>query len=467
MGARRRGTPFAHTSLGQAVLGAARCVWLDPARASAADLLAYLRAPGRLAAPEPADRLELELAQRGEHAAAAARRRLGRPLPELDALAAAPDPGPALVALARDLQAAPARGRAAELDAEEALDARALGALAGAVAELAAVGLPPSPGELLELLGELTVPGSDARRGTVVLAEPLDIRARRFRVVFVSGLQEGAFPLPSRGEPFLSERDRRELAVASGLALPLPEDALDRERYLLYAAVSRATDQVVVSYCSSDEEGNLALPSPFLTDLRDLLGEPWFARRERRLLADVVWPAATAPTERERLRAAAAARAPASGEPAERDRRLGATALARLRHTEILSAGALEAYGDCPVRWLIERELQPETLEPEPEPITRGNLMHAVLEALLGGLDGPLDASSLPEAQDALDRYLHAFAAGPGVVLGAGRPAIVREGLLRGVRADLLRYLRHEATRGARWRRQGSSCASASTPARR
>ena len=127
-----------------------------------------------------------------------------------------------------------------------------------------------------------------------MLAEPLPIRARRFRAVFVCGLQEGEFPLPARPEPFLSDERRFELAAGSGLRLGPREDSLARERYLFYAAVSRATERVVLSYRSSDEEGNLALPSPFLADVADVL-VGWPARR-RRLLADVVWPAEAAPT---------------------------------------------------------------------------------------------------------------------------------------------------------------------------
>ena len=70
-------------------------------------------------------------------------------------------------------------------------------------------------------------------------------------------------------------------------------------------------------------------------------------------------------------------------------------------------------------------------------------------------MDGPLDAASLAVAEAALDRHVREFAAGPGAGLGAGQPDVVRAGLLRGIRADLLRYLRHEATQGAGWRRHG------------
>ncbi|HET9105498.1 MAG TPA: PD-(D/E)XK nuclease family protein [Solirubrobacteraceae bacterium] len=443
--------PFAHTPLGRGLRGAARCA-LAGTEATLADLLAYLRAPGGPGTPEEADALELAARQAGDGTAEAARRH-APPRPELDALAAAEDPAAALIALGRQCQAAGCAAAAPRLDDAQALDVRALAALVAAHRELEAIGLTPGALELLELLDELTVPAAPARPGAVVLAEPLALRARRFRVVCVGGLQEGAFPLLRAAEPLLSERDRRELAASCGLRLPLAPEPLDRERYLLYAALSRATEQVLISYCSSDEEGNLALASPFVADLRELLGEAWFARRERRLLSDVTWPAARAPTAREARRAAAAASAPGAGEPPELQRALTGAALAGLRHTEVVSAGALELYADCPVRWLVERELEPTALEPEAEPLSRGNLIHAVLEALLDELDGPLTAASLPAAEARLDVHLRRLARGDGAALGAGRPAVVRAGLLRGVRADLLRYLRHEAETGAGWRR--------------
>ena len=212
---------------------------------------------------------------------------------------------------------------------------------------------------------------------------------------------------------------------------------------------------MLISYRSSDEEGNLALPSPFLDDLRELFERAWFDERQRRLLADVVWEPESAPTEREHRRALAAAGAPLAGEPDETGRQLGELARSRLRHTEILSAGALETYGDCPVKWLVERELRPVALEPEPDAIARGNLIHATLEQLLTDLDGPVTPESLPRAREILDRRLSELAAGPGARLGAGRPQIVRAGLLRAIEADLRRYLRHEASGTVGWRPVG------------
>ena len=168
------------------------------------------------------------------------------------------------------------------------------------------------------------------------------------------------------------------------------EDAVARERYLFYACVSRATEQVVLSYRSSDEEGNLELPSPFLADVEDLLVEGWAERRRKRLLADVVWPPELAPTPSELERSLAARQAPLAGEAPAPDRVLHPAALSHVRHREVVSAGALEAFASCPVRWLVERELAPAEFEPDADPLTRGSYMHDVLERLLRRLGGPV-----------------------------------------------------------------------------
>ncbi len=409
--------------------------------------------------------LEADVRQAGVTTAAAARERFGArlggsggldPFGALDEVRAADDPLEALCRLAGRLLAAPHRGSAPTLTASERLDARALAALVQTRAELDELAMIPTGGEVIELLERLTV-STEATDDPdqVMLAEPMQIRARRFRAVFVCGLQEGEFPLPARPEPFLSDERRRELAACSGLRLRAHEDSLARERYLFYAAVSRATDWVVLSYRSSDEEGNLALPSPFVADVADVLVEDWPDRRARRLLADVVWPVDEAPTLHEVERALAAARAPATGDEPVPERRLGAAALGRVRHSRILSAGALETYGDCPMRWLVERELQPELLEPEPDPIARGNVMHGVLERLLSRLDGPITPASLGRAREILDELLAELGPGTGGRLAPGRPDVVGAAALRAIEADLRRYLDHEAAAGGDWRPVG------------
>jgi ATP-dependent helicase/DNAse subunit B len=439
---------FAHTSLGRGVLGLARCALLPEREATAQDLLDYLRTPGLLDRMEVVDGLELEVRQQGLTAASQARERLGFELTEIDALSSARHPAAELARQARRLQAAPRRRQAAVLDESERLDALALTVLLRAVAELDDLRMAVRGGELVEMLEHLEV--ADERGGgpgAVVVTEPLAIRARRFRAVLVCGLQEGAFPRQGAPEPFLSDERRRELAVASGLRLPLSEDSLSRERYLFYAAVSRATDRVVLSYQSSDEEGNLQLPSPFIADVADLLDPGWAERRRRRLLGDLVWPPEAAPTQRELERALAAAAAPSSGDAAPPDLNLSADALARVRHTRVLSAGALEMFATCPVRWLVERELQPKELQAESEPLVRGSYMHDTLEQVLLGLDGPVTRETLPDALRILEDLVEELPP----ELAPGRPEALRRALVTGIAADLRRYLEWEAEHGCGW----------------
>jgi ATP-dependent helicase/DNAse subunit B len=433
-----REIPFGHTTLGRGLLALARCALLPEAPAS--DLIAYLRTPGVY---DRADEAEAIVLREGIRTASEARGRLGLSLAEIDTL----DSPRELERQARRLLVAPHRRAAAVLGPDEQLDARALSALTRALSQLADLGDRPAGTELVELLESLTV--QSATHGAVLVAEPLEIRAQRFRAVFVCGLQEGSFPAPGTPEPFLSDDQRLELAGRARLRLRLREDVLARERYLFYSCVSRATDRVVVSYRSSDEEGNIELPSPFIDDLADLFGPDWRRRRRRRLLADVVWPPDEAPTPREQARARAAATRDGmedvSGEAAELG--LGEAALGKVRHSEILSAGALESYAECPVKWLVEKELQPRRFEPDPEPMVRGSVIHELLERLLRELGRPLTRESLDDANRILDGLL----AEPAPQLARGRIETVRVAALRSLEADLRRYLAHEAATGCDW----------------
>jgi ATP-dependent helicase/DNAse subunit B len=447
--ASRRRLAFTHTPLGHAVRALARCALLDGGQ-RAEDLLDYLRSPGLLDRPELADGLEFDLRRDGVAAAAEARERLGWQLEEIDSLRAADDALGELTRQARRLLTLPHRGQASVLTAEEELDARALSALLAAAEELGQLGERLDGEGVLALLERLELrPPARPQPGAVLLADPLAIRARRFRAVFVYGLSEGEFPQLAAGEPFLSDERRRELVAASGLLLAAGEDALERERYLLYACVSRATERIAFSYRSSDEEGNLVLPSPFIADLAELFVPEWFERRRRRLLADVVWSADEAPTPREQARAAAAAGPRVAPGPASR--RLGETVLRHVRHSEVVSGGALENFADCPVKWLVERQLSPERFEPEPEALARGSFMHLALEEVIGRLEGPVTADSLPEALRILDDVLAELPA----TVAPGRSEAVRAAALRAIEADLRRYLAHEARENSRWQPDG------------
>ena len=154
------------------------------------------------------------------------------------------------------------------------------------------------------------------------------------------------------------------------------EDRLDRERYLFYVCCSRAERLLVLSSRSSDEEGNPQPQSFFVEDVRDLLA-PGPPTRERSL-SDVTWSPEDAPTAAELERALAVAG------PRPEQQLPGALSsaplLERLGAREAVSAGALERFADCPVKWLVEDLLRPDELVPDPEAMVRGQYAHSVLQ---------------------------------------------------------------------------------------
>lgn len=468
-----RSIPLARTRLGAGVLAAARAALPG---GTAADVLTWLRTPGR-ADPTIADRLDAHVRRAELKTAREARRALARLDHEtdpaaldalarldhetdldgasaaLDALAAEAAAGPeallaAIVAEADSIWTAPHRRAAAVLGPEEAADARAAAALRSAADQLRGLAesdpaLVGSPADVLTALAEVPVrePGVP---GSVLVADPLAIRARRFRAVFVCGLQEGSFPRHPVPEPFLDDASRASLARASGLVLPRHEDVLARERYLLYAAVSRPEEVLFLSFRSSDEEGDPALPSAFVDDVRALFTDELWERRGRRLLAEVTWPPGAAPTPHELRRARAAAEAHPEPPPLAPPQTAAALAVLAARETE--AARGLETFAGCGVRWLVESVLRPQPAEPDPEPMRRGSIAHAVLEQTLRRLrdregSGRLTPTSLPVALEELGA---AMAARRAQAAGTRARAMLRE-----LEVDLRRLLVHEAECGA------------------
>ena len=445
-----RRVPLAHTALGRGLLALLRCA--SP-HGTAAEMLAYLRTPGRLRNETLADRVEAEIRQTGVRTAADAllvfEKVAGWPLDEVERLRAAGASLPeAVMAIAEARFADPYRRRAHVLSGTELDDARAFEAIRTALADVAAVArgaFDLGPEELHDLLSDIEVrTGDRADPERVQITSPETVRARRFAAVFACGLQEGEWPAPSGGDPFLSDDDRREIASAGGLALPLREDQLDRERYLFYATISRAERRLYLSWRHSDEDGNPEARSFYVEDVRDLFGDALAPPRIRDL-ADVTWPLGEAPTDVEWQRAAALDGPRATPRIASR---LSTPALAAwLGERGGFSAGMLEAFTECPVRWLVERVLAPTVLEPDPQHLVRGSFAHRVLEITYRRLrdetgSARVTSATLPTAErllhEAMEEEQHSFQLSPSQTR-------VRAAVRR-LEFDLLRYLGHEAS---------------------
>jgi RecB family exonuclease len=126
---------------------------------------------------------------------------------------------------------------------------------------------------------------------------------------------------------------------------------------------------------------------------------------------------------------------------------LGSVSFTHVRHREVVSAGALETYSACPVKWLVERELRPDRLEPQPDAIARGNYMHAVLERTFARLGEAITVQTVERAQEILTQAMSE----EGGPLDATRGTAERAAALREIEADLRRYLEQEARSGWGW----------------
>jgi ATP-dependent helicase/DNAse subunit B len=454
-----RTVPLGHTALGRGLIALARCGRDD---ATADDLLTWLRTPGFLRVPALADDLEQRARKEGARTAAAARELWERLHPTflleaIDQVRQESERGaPALCRrLAREagrLFAAPFEREAPVFaGAEERLDARVaatarqsldeLGRLAQADPALAGTGE-----DLLRTLGELELfVGDDPGPGRVQVARPQDLRARRVRALFICGLNEGVFPRPARPDPFLGDEDRREINTATGLRLRHHEDTLAIERLFFYAAASRPTDLLALSWHTGDDDGRPAVRSFFVDDVAELFAPALFEQRRRRGLGAAGWDAATAPTAREARRAAAAARGDATREAQPIGPLLDPEVLRSLNERETWSASALETWRACPVRWFVERHLAPKGLEPDPEPLVRGTFVHEALERVYGGLPGGrLGPGELPAARARLHEAL-------AELEGKHRISVDPDRLraeVRRVEADLIRHLEYAAHTG-------------------
>ena len=449
-----------HTPLGRGLVGLLRCALPD---GTAEDLLAYLRTPGLLQRPELADRLETRARKEGARSAEAVRAIWEQERWRLEAVdrvrAAAGRGGSALAerltAELHTLFAAPRRRAAQVLVGPEQQDVAVLKAGRAALEQLATLAradrtLAPPADELAAVVADLDVfVGTRPGPGRVTVAEPLALRARRVRILFACGLQEGVFPAAPYGGPFFGDVEREQIAEASGLRLRRRDD-LGAERYLFYAAVSRPEERLYLSWHEAGDNGDLRVRSFFVSDVCDLFGPELEANRQTRSLGQVGWPVGGAPTERERLRGEAAAGAPRREAPIGplRDEAL----VAESRDRAAWSASGIELWASCPVKWFVERRLQPEGLTPDPEAMLRGALTHTVLEAIMRGLieatgSGRLSAETLPHARRLAAAALERFEGSDAMTMS--RDPSRQRAMEHRLRSDVLRYLEHAAGDGS------------------
>ncbi|MDQ3571445.1 MAG: PD-(D/E)XK nuclease family protein [Actinomycetota bacterium] len=429
--------PLAGTSVGRALLSLSRA---GSAAGEPADVLRYLRAD-TASRPERADWVERRLQRGDDTTLGDLVERWGEGTPAHLRRLLSASPGPAqvrsLALSARRLaegihrERAPLAGERSSGTPFDPLEVRAAIAAAELLSELAAVGdlegcTPPDLDAAAEALAAATVRSwQGSAHGRVRVLSPYRLRGERARFLFVAGMQEGTFPAGGSADPLLSEPARAGLGIP---ALRRRDQDLE-ERYLFSVCISRPLERLYLSWRSSDDEGKPTPRSPFIDEVLDLLGadaESAEAKLVRkRDVAQVVPAAEEAPTPR--LLARALTLRHGADPSAHRDAlaELGAdlsltgevlgltTAIpdlglkpkglhhpyvaANLKERTLMSATSLEGWVECSYRWFVRHELQPERLEPQPDPLWLGGVVHEALNRLYSEAPG---ADSIPRPGD-------------------------------------------------------------------
>jgi ATP-dependent helicase/nuclease subunit B len=306
--------------------------------------------------------------------------------------------------------------------------------------------------------------------GRIAVLDLSRARTRRFSAVFVLGLEEGSLPRRATESPFLPDDEREALEAAGGRRIARP-DPLARDRYLFYTACTRPWGRLTLVRESATEDGRPQEASPFYLEVRGRFAADEVARwTKQRSLSRPTWEVERAPSERERLRAAAAlaredvdeARALARANGWERrveralvafDRRTELTnpvVLRELRETARFGVTELETFGTCSSLWFIDRVVAPKAIDAELDARLRGAVAHQALYRFYSGLPKRLgvervEADRLEEALEYMRECLSEAIQGQARLDLSELDHLELEGTLA---RDLEHFLRQEVALG-------------------
>lgn len=224
------------------------------------------------------------------------------------------------------------------------------------------------------------------------LLSPSEVRGVNFKVTVFAGLNEGFFPrIDPEGWLLRGEEIKRSPVAVS---IPNNLDKLAMERLLFFYLINSAQEQLILSYCETDQEGEPVNPSSFLEDLLTL----YPSLKESITVANSGEPFFKPVPSKGKLRTEIADKI-----AYEHGRRQGKHTESRglqEKEREVLkskftvkpmSVSALEEYAACPFgffcHWLLKLESmeEPEFL---PSRLIEGDRYHAILRQFFGRHQG-------------------------------------------------------------------------------
>ena len=93
-------------------------------------------------------------------------------------------------------------------------------------------------------------------------------KSHEVKVVFLIGLNDGVFPAAAKDEGFLNDEDR---AILKTYGMELASDTLGQlyeEQFNVYKAFSVAEEKLILTYVSSDKEGQTLRPSSLISKMK-------------------------------------------------------------------------------------------------------------------------------------------------------------------------------------------------------
>ena len=455
-----RSTSVGRTAFGFALDHLMRFAW--DADAVRRDLFSFLRSPWSGLPRRRVDFVEGRLRGRAINEApgveASVTELLGGGLQAVELLRSAGDVRVSLAETVRRMVVAAHGLEARGIAPAERVDLAAARAVLRVLDDVADLQPAPSREELRGLLLRARV---DVREDATARVLVCDLRAARTLdadLVIVLGLEQGG--LSSRGDDAFLPDGLRD-ALGDGLQTP---EAGDLDRHLLYVALARGRQRVVVCRRVASDDGRPLEPSPLWHDVVRAAGGA--APVVRRGLADVSWTVAAAPTPRERARAVSRL---AADDPRRAERIADADGLTRrlrrartayqrptrIRDPQVLAdlaaldrfpVTALERFGDCSSWWFVERHLSPRDIDAAYDARLAGTIAHGALQRFYKGLPATfgkdrLEPGDAEKAEEVIRELVNESMRGQTLPSDTLEARIVA----RRVARDLARFVRQDA----------------------